>query len=114
MRRILPALLLVTGCATAQIAADLESSQRGMRAHVITMRPDTVRPEFRQDVIDGRVAVGMTQGEVELAWGNVYTTNRTTTASGIQEQWVFTDYRDGRPRVRYVYVENGRVVAVQD
>ena len=58
----------------------------------------------------GDVAIGMTSAELEAALGPPTAVNRTTTAAGVREQWV---YRIG-DSVSYVSVENGRVTAVQD
>ena len=114
MRRLL-ALVLLTGCATTQMAADLEANQRAMRGALVGAEPAAYRPEYRQAVIDGRVVVGMTQREALTAWGDPVDINRTTVESGTREQYVYRQHEgNGRYRARYFYVENGRVVAVQD
>lgn len=59
-----------------------------------------------QQVMDGRVQIGMTADMVREAWGAPTRINRTGTASRIMEQWVY-----GRT---YVYLTNGRVTAWQD
>lgn len=52
--------------------------------------------------------IGMTAEEVrKSAWGPPEDINRTTTAYGTSEQWVYSDYR-------YVYLEDGVVTAIQD
>jgi hypothetical protein len=51
--------------------------------------------------------VGMTAEEViKTKWGQPQRINKTTTAYGVTEQWVYSGYR-------YVYLENGVVDAVQ-
>ena len=116
MRQILPVLLLVTGCATAQIAADGRANVQRARTALVEAEPSKYRPEFRQAIIDGRVQVGMTQTEAEAAWFGYrrVDVNRTTTAAGTREQHVYERFEDGRMQRRYFYLENGRVVAVQD
>ena len=53
-------------------------------------------------------SVGMAADDLRASgWGSPSSVNRTTTSYGTREQWV---YGGGR----YVYVERGRVVAVQD
>lgn len=53
-----------------------------------------------------RVVVGMTAEQVRQAWGEPQSVNRTQTARGSEEQWVYgLGY--------YVYVFNGVVTAVQ-
>lgn len=53
-------------------------------------------------------SIGMTKEEVlNSTWGSPEDINRTTTAYGVREQWVYSDYR-------YVYFENGVVTAIQE
>lgn len=58
------------------------------------------------DVLNGRVRIGMTAGMVRESWGNPSHINRTTTALGVREQWVYK----GRS---YIYFDNGVVSAMQ-
>lgn len=52
-------------------------------------------------------SIGMTQEEViDSTWGSPKKRNKTTTAGGIREQWV---YDKG-----YIYFENGYVTAIQE
>jgi hypothetical protein len=52
--------------------------------------------------------IGMTRSELENSrWGKPTDINKTTTALGTSEQWVYSDYR-------YVYLENGIVTAIQE
>ena len=64
-------------------------------------------PAISRAVDRGEVLVGMTPSMVRAAWGRPESVNRTTTAAGISEQWV---YGVGR----YVYLRAGRVYAVQE
>ena len=54
-----------------------------------------------------RPSIGMTENDVIEIWGNPTDINRTETAYGISEQWVYYGHR-------YVYLENGFVTAIQD
>jgi len=55
----------------------------------------------------GTVAIGMLAQDVrDCGWGNPSGVNRTTTAAGTTEQWVF---RGGN----YLYLENGKVTVIQ-
>lgn len=55
-----------------------------------------------------RPEIGMTETEViQTSWGLPEEKNRTETANGISEQWVYSDNR-------YVYFEDGVVTAIQD
>lgn len=52
--------------------------------------------------------IGMSASEVKNStWGNPDDINRTTTAFGVHEQWVY-DYRG------YIYLDDGVVTAIQD
>ena len=55
------------------------------------------------------VRIGMTEQEVidQSSWGRPLGRNRTTTASGTREQWIY----GGR---NYLYFENGRLTAIQN
>lgn len=54
------------------------------------------------------VSIGMTKDEVlSNGWGNPQKINKTTTASGTSEQWVYSGYR-------YLYFEDGILVTIQD
>lgn len=53
-------------------------------------------------------AIGMTAQEVRYStWGSPKDINKTTTAYGVSEQWVY----DGR---RYIYLDDGVVTAIQE
>ncbi|AGK96763.1 zinc ribbon domain-containing protein [Clostridium pasteurianum] len=52
--------------------------------------------------------IGMTADQVRKStWGNPKSINRTTTAYGTSEQWVYPNYR-------YIYLDNGIVTSIQD
>lgn len=52
--------------------------------------------------------IGMTEKEVVLTkWGGPRKINKTTTSTTVYEQWVYSSYR-------YIYLENGIVVAIQE
>jgi len=57
-------------------------------------------------VLAGRVRVGMTAAQVEAGWGAPLEVNRTTSARGRDEQWVYGERR-------YVYLTNGVVRTIQ-
>ncbi len=59
-----------------------------------------------QRAIEGAPKVGMTEYDAEnTMWGRPSERNRTVTAYGTREQWVFGNGR-------FAYLENGRVTAV--
>ncbi len=52
--------------------------------------------------------IGMTAEEVKKStWGEPKKINKTTTAYGVSEQWVY--YGD-----KYIYLENGVVTSIQE
>lgn len=52
--------------------------------------------------------IGMTAEEVEKStWGKPTKINKTTYSWGTKEQWVYENYR-------YIYLENGKVTAIQE
>ena len=62
-------------------------------------------------VASGQVFIGMTGGEAMKPWGAPHKVNRTVTASGSREQWIYK--RPGIGWDQYLYVDNGLVSAVQ-
>ena len=57
-------------------------------------------------ILQGKIVIGMTKQQCIDAIGNPTRINRTTTASTIYEQWVYSG--------RYLYFENGKLVTIQD
>ena len=60
--------------------------------------------------MEKRVVVGMTADQVRASWDKPDNVNRTETAFGTSEQWV---YRKGNARTNYVYLNNGVVTTFQ-
>lgn len=69
----------------------------------------------RIDMIDSDIentvlapAIGMTAEQVEKStWGKPKDINKTTYSWGVKEQWVYSNYR-------YIYLEDGKVTAIQE
>ena len=66
--------------------------------------------------------IGMTQSEAANSrWGRPWDINETITSLGNHEQWVYRGYlpedecgsRDNSSKFRFLYFENGRLVAIQ-
>ena len=56
-------------------------------------------------------AIGMSKSEVEKStWGQPNKINKTTTAAGVTEQWVYKDALKNK----YIYFDNGYVTAIQE
>lgn len=62
-------------------------------------------------ILNARVMVGMTPGEVVQSWGQPNKVNSTFTAQGRREQWVYR--RPGVGYDQYVYVDDGMVTTIQ-
>lgn len=60
--------------------------------------------------IASKISIGMSSAEVEDACGYPDDINRTTTARGVDEQWVYRGHRESA----YVYITNGTVRTIQD
>lgn len=61
-----------------------------------------------KDLIGLNPAIGMTGEQVLISsWGKPDKINRTTTATGNYEQWVYPNYK-------YIYLDNGIVTAIQE
>lgn len=54
----------------------------------------------------GRIWIGATAKQAELSWGKPSKVNRTITAYGTEEQWVYGS--------SYLYLTDGRVTAIQN
>lgn len=61
-------------------------------------------------MIDGKVMRGMSESQVQNAWGRPTKINRSVGSYGTHEQWV---YDRGRNGAQYIYFENGVVSSMQ-
>lgn len=61
-------------------------------------------------MIDGKVMRGMSESQVQNAWGRPTKINRSVGSYGTHEQWV---YDRGRNGAQYIYFENGVVTSMQ-
>lgn len=67
---------------------------------------DKYGPQIGADVFAGKVWIGMTPGMAKDSWGAPEDINRTVTAYGVHEQWVY-------PGV-YLYFDGGVLTSFQD
>jgi len=67
--------------------------------------------EKAQLIIEGKVHVGMTKNEALESWGTPSDINKTTTAYGVREQWV---YRGRNYARKYLYFDNGVLKTIQE
>jgi len=63
---------------------------------------------FLNSVMNSKVEIGMSKEMVIMAIGNPDDKNKTTTANGVNEQWVYDLLK------KYIYFDNGTVTAIQD
>ena len=116
------AAIMLPGCAAynARVAGDLETRTEIELCQVYTMpggvvhakairaefdKRKTFTPEEMEAINERSVFIGMRELAVRCSWGSPNRINRTTTAYGRSEQWVY--YRS------YVYLKNGKVDAIQ-
>ena len=77
----------------------------------IRARQDVLRARTLDAINAGKVGVGMSAADVRRAWGAPDKINRTLSASGAEEQWIYRSGRIGYDQ--YVYLSNGVVTTVQ-
>lgn len=86
----------------AKAAAESEKRAKEHREYIIAKYGET----YGSLILQGRVVIGMTKDQCIESWGHPTRINRTTTASRVSEQWVYSR--------RYLYFENGVLVTIQD
>lgn len=79
------------------------------RGQFIDQNPD-LSEQRKQDILNGRIRIGMSREEVRASWGAPNDINRTVTANNVSEQWVYGSIRNRR----YAYFDNGLLTAIQD
>ena len=68
----------------------------------------TIEDQYQVQINRVEPSIGMTADEVkESTWGEPIKINKTTTEYGVDEQWVYDDYK-------YIYLEDGIVTAIQE
>lgn len=83
------------------------------RRAAMTRRERSIRaqhwaPAFETAVLGEQITLGMTSTMVLTSWGKPSEVNRTTTVSGVHEQWIYPSRRT------YVYLEEGVVSGIQE
>lgn len=84
--------------------------ERAIRAEII--RRNAVPTQDWAAIDQGVMTVGMGECSALAAWGNPGAINRTVTAQGAMEQWVYFN-NDGLP-THFAYITGGQVTVVQD
>lgn len=82
---------LVFGCATTgggyqRPTAEQIAAQR--RQNYVNMHPN-LPPITKQDILEGKPRIGMTQEQVRACWGDPAKTQRFGNASGVREVWIY-------------------------
>lgn len=93
--------MLICGCETMK-------NQR--RQDYVTTHPELTQ-QTKQDILEGRIRIGMTREQVKATWGYPDDINRTVGSWGEHEQWIYG--YDIRFR-RYLYFENGKLTSWSD
>lgn len=66
--------------------------------------------QHREDILNARVRIGMTDEMARVSWGRPANVNRTITANMVREQWVY----GAAGNRRYLYFRNGVLTTIQD
>ena len=59
--------------------------------------------EFMKAIREGSIKIGMTPEMTIISWGEPLKINRTVTAAGTREQWIYGEFKP------YVYFEDGKI-----
>lgn len=59
--------------------------------------------EFKKAIREGSLKIGMTDEMAKISWGDPLKINRTVTAGGVREQWIYGEFKP------YVYFEDGKI-----
>jgi hypothetical protein len=97
-----------------RVKAEIESAKSTLDelrciTNLLGSSPDASEKTLARVACDGEVRVGMTKEMVETALGNPQDVNRTETAAGTSEQWIYGEVRDRM----YVYFEGDKVDTIQ-
>jgi hypothetical protein len=98
-----PAVLRTFGDCIA--ATGDRKTAAALRAKAAQIEAELARMEGRARKPDAQVGMTADQVRNETRWGGPNHINRTTTAAGVREQWVYGD--------NYLYFENGVLVEIQ-
>jgi len=90
-------------------AARAEREWREEKSRQESIRGMGLNEHVAQLIVDGKVAPGMNQEMVRLAWGEPERVNRSIFASGTTEQWV---YEREKFKAQYVHFRDGIVSSV--
>lgn len=107
-------VFLATGCSVLYPEAGIMEGWRERRMSWVRDNSSRLSPEVAEAIRNGDVIPGMTLEEAYMAWMDVAPgrVNRMTTDAGTVEQYIFEEtYGYG---MKFFYMENGRVTAVQD
>ena len=84
-------------------------AEKKRREDFIENNPN-INQNFKNQILNGQISIGMTREMAEASWGKPADINRTVTATLVREQWV---YGSGSNR-RYLYFRNGILDSFQD
>jgi len=91
-------------------SAEIHEQENQRRQQYVEQRP-SMDEKIKNYILAGKVAMGMTRGQVCASIGDPRHINRSVGAWGIHEQWVYgSDIR----RYYYLYFEDGILTAWQD
>jgi len=101
-----------------QLCPAWENSMQKVNEHLwafyLKQHPE-LSDSMKDNLWNGRLAVGMNLEQVIICWGNPYRINKSTGSFGLFDQFVYTPtYINHNNNWRYVYMKNGILVSWQD
>ena len=79
------------------------------RVDYVTIHPD-LEEEISLLLLRGQVKIGMSEEYAKISWGEPGDNNKTITAAGVHEQWVYGDISHRS----YLYFDNGKLTSIQN
>jgi hypothetical protein len=91
--------------------AELQRKEKELRDSYKKYLVDKYGLSKAEDILKGKLFLGMTSDEVQRSWGYPDDINKTTYEFGVHEQWVYEgeDYKN-----KYLYFEDGILKTIQD
>jgi hypothetical protein len=91
--------------------ADVWLIIRKRREFYVGKHPE-INQRFKELILNGQIAIGMTEEQVLASWGWPWDSNKTVGQWGIYEQWIYGSISYGS--MTFLYFENGSLTSWQD
>lgn len=116
---ILFVMIMIQGCSLRSLryawdprvyAEDKVEKEKARRETYVNSHSNINR-KIEQNIIAGKISLGMTKNDVLASWGHPYDTYQTSGKWGRYDQWIYNERIDER---LYVYFENGKLSSWSD